>query len=159
MATSYSCNVGKALGSPKVHCLRIIQLLEYSKNQTLCIAYAHQLSHLAEDNVPLDDSQYDSRLVKSCLTPVLNKWLTYDLFHQTKNDWGNLESWCKRSIWQNHSSTCTFSNMPPWNDCQSGTQAWTNLEFNSALCTDRTWYLITNLSLHSCTTSLWCRSR
>jgi len=37
-----------------------------------------------EDNDMMVDMQYGSRPSKMCLSPVINKVLTYDIVHQTK---------------------------------------------------------------------------
>lgn len=78
-------------GSPKIHRLRIIQLLESDKNQALRILYALPLLYFAEDTDQLHDIQYGSRPGRMCISPVLNKTLSYDLMRQTKRTGATLD--------------------------------------------------------------------
>jgi hypothetical protein len=74
----------KEPGNPKIHCLRIIALIESDYNQSQRILLARRLSHHMEDINLIPDMQYGSRPGKLCISPVLNKQLTNDIIHQTK---------------------------------------------------------------------------
>jgi hypothetical protein len=74
----------KEPGNPKLHRLRIIALIESDYNQFQCILIACRLTHHLEDNNIIPDMQYGSRPGKLCISPVLNKQLSHDIIHQTK---------------------------------------------------------------------------
>jgi hypothetical protein len=53
-------------------------------NQSQCILIARRLSHRMEEMNLIPEMQYGSRPGKLCISPVLNKQLTYDIVRQTK---------------------------------------------------------------------------
>jgi hypothetical protein len=71
-------------GTPKQHHLRIVALLESDYNQSQRILIARRLSHHLEDFAMIPDMQYGSRPSKMCVSPVINKVLSYDIIRQTK---------------------------------------------------------------------------
>jgi len=71
-------------GQPRQHRLRIVALLESDYNQSQRILLARPLSHHMEDAGMLPEMQYGSRPSKLCVSPVINKVLSYDLVRQTK---------------------------------------------------------------------------
>jgi hypothetical protein len=72
-------------GNPKQHRLSVIALVESDYNQLQRILVARPMNHHLEDKgIMLPDIQYGSRSERQCISPVLNKVLTYDLVRQTK---------------------------------------------------------------------------
>jgi hypothetical protein len=71
-------------GQPRQHRLRIVALLESDYNQSQRILLARPLSHHMEDEQMLPPMQYGSRPSKMCISPVLNKVVSYDVVRQTK---------------------------------------------------------------------------
>jgi len=71
-------------GYPKQHRLRIVALLESDCNQSQRILVARWLTHHLEDFQMIPDMQCRSCPSKMCISPVINKVLSYDLVHQTK---------------------------------------------------------------------------
>jgi hypothetical protein len=74
----------KEAGNPKQHRLRIVALLESDYNQSQRILVARRLSHHMEDHALIPEMQYGSRPSKMCVSPVLNKVISYDIVRQTK---------------------------------------------------------------------------
>jgi len=74
----------KEAGNPKQHRLRIVALLESDYNQSQRILVARRLSHHMEDHGLIPEMQYGSRPSKMCVSPVLNKVISYDIVRQTK---------------------------------------------------------------------------
>jgi hypothetical protein len=74
----------KEPGNPKLHRLRIIALIENDFNQSQRILIARRLTHTLEDHKLVPDMQYGSRPGKLCITPALNKQLSFDIIRQTK---------------------------------------------------------------------------
>jgi len=71
-------------GNPKQHRLRIVALLESDYNQSQRILLARRVSHHMEDKGIMPKMQHGSRPSKMCISPVLNKVLSFDLVRQTK---------------------------------------------------------------------------
>ena len=71
-------------GQPRQHRLRIVALLESDYNQSQRIVLARRLAHHMEDFQMVPDMQYGSRPGKLCISPVLNKVISYDVIRQTK---------------------------------------------------------------------------
>jgi hypothetical protein len=87
----------KEVGNPKVHWLQIVALLESDFNQSHWILIACRLSHHMEDNSMVPDMQHGSRPSKMCISPVINKVLTYNIVCQTKVSGAFIEHdaiWC-----------------------------------------------------------------
>jgi hypothetical protein len=73
----------KEPGNPKQHRLRIVALLESDYNQSQRILLARRLIHHMEDANLMHDMQYGSRPSRMCISPVLNKVLSFDIVRQT----------------------------------------------------------------------------
>jgi hypothetical protein len=69
----------KILGVVRSNKLRIIQLLEADLNQVLRIAFSRNISKLAKNNKGIISHQQYGRARATCMTPVLNKLLTFQL--------------------------------------------------------------------------------
>jgi hypothetical protein len=66
--------------------LRIIQLLEADLNQVLRIAFARNIVKMAKNNKGIiSNHQYD-RAHATCMTPVINKLLTFQLLIQKRTE-------------------------------------------------------------------------
>jgi hypothetical protein len=74
----------KEPGNPKQHRLQIVALLESDYNQLQRILLARRLIHHMEDAKLMHDMQYGSRPSRMCISPVLNKVLSFDIVRQTK---------------------------------------------------------------------------
>jgi hypothetical protein len=71
-------------GQPRQHRFRIVALLESDYNQSQQILSARPLSHHMEDEQMMPPMQFGSRPSKMCISPMLNKVVSYDLVRQTK---------------------------------------------------------------------------
>jgi hypothetical protein len=74
----------KEPGNSKQHRLRIVALLESDFNQSQWILLAQRLTHHMEDAALMSEMQYGSRPSKMCISPVINKVVSFDLVRQTK---------------------------------------------------------------------------
>jgi hypothetical protein len=80
MATGNRHHVGENPGVPRINKLKIIQLLESDLNQVLRSAFAQNISKLAQDTPGIISEHQYGLSHQMCLTPVLNKLLTVQLF-------------------------------------------------------------------------------
>jgi hypothetical protein len=76
----------KIPGVPRINKLRIIQLIEADLNQVLRSAFALNISKLAQDTPGIIIEHQYGRSHQTCLTPVLNKFLTVQLLIQKKTN-------------------------------------------------------------------------
>jgi hypothetical protein len=73
----------KIPGVPRIDQLRIIQLLEANLNQVLRSAFARNISKLAQETSGIISEHQYGRSHQTCLTPILNKLLTVQLFNNS----------------------------------------------------------------------------
>jgi hypothetical protein len=66
--------------------LRIIQLLEADLNQVLRIAFARNITKLAKNNKGITSDHQYGRAHATCMTPVLNTFLTAQLLIQKRTE-------------------------------------------------------------------------
>jgi hypothetical protein len=74
----------KIPGASRSDKLRIIQLLEADLNQVLRIAFARNIGRLAKEHEGIISKHLYGWAHKTCMTPVLNKLLTFQLIIQKK---------------------------------------------------------------------------
>jgi hypothetical protein len=74
----------KVPGIPRSDKLRIIQPLEVDLNQVLRITFAINITRLAKDHEGIISEHQYGRAHKMCMTPVINKLLTIQIFIQKK---------------------------------------------------------------------------
>jgi hypothetical protein len=65
---------------------RIIQLLEADLNQVICIAFARNITKLAKEHSGIISEHQYGRANKTCMTPVLNKLITFQLHIQKRTE-------------------------------------------------------------------------
>jgi hypothetical protein len=82
----------KKQGDRRVHRLRIVALQESDFNQSNRLLIGRPLLHHLEDTQELPSIQYGSRPSKMCLTPVLNKVLTYEIHRYNKRPLAYIEN-------------------------------------------------------------------
>lgn len=83
---SMNIMVEKDKGSPKIHQLRIIQLLEADFNFALHVLFGKRMIQFVDKYCGLNESQYGSRPGKLCQSVVINKILTYDILRMTQKN-------------------------------------------------------------------------
>jgi hypothetical protein len=74
----------KVPGIPRSDKLRIIQFLEANLNQVLRIAFARNITRLAQDHQGIISEHQYGRAHKTCMTPVLDKLLKIQILIQKK---------------------------------------------------------------------------
>jgi hypothetical protein len=65
---------------------RIIQLLEADLNQVICIAFARNITKLAKEHSGVVSEHQYGRANKTCMAPVLNKLITFQLHIQKRTE-------------------------------------------------------------------------
>jgi hypothetical protein len=76
----------KVPGVVRSNKLRIIQLIEADLNQVLRIAFARNITRLANTHEGVISNHQYGRSHKTCISPVLNKLLTIQLLIQKKTN-------------------------------------------------------------------------
>ena len=74
----------KNKGSPKIHRLQIIQILEFDLNLVYRIIWSSKLTHYAEEARAITDEAYEARPGRRVISAVLNKVIFYDLFRKMR---------------------------------------------------------------------------
>jgi hypothetical protein len=77
----------KVPGIPRPDKLIIVQLLEADLNQVLRIAFARNITRLAKDHEGIISEHQYGRAHKTCMTPMLNKFLTIQIIIEKKVEW------------------------------------------------------------------------
>ena len=77
--------IEKDKGSPKLHRLRVIQLLEADLNFCLGLVFRKRMMGFATKHCGLNESQYGSKGGHLCHSAILNKVLTYDILRLKKD--------------------------------------------------------------------------
>jgi hypothetical protein len=76
----------KITGVIRTNKLRIIQLLESYLNQVLRSAFARNISKLAQDKYGIISEYQYERSQRTCISPILNKWLTSQILIQKRTN-------------------------------------------------------------------------
>jgi hypothetical protein len=96
METSSGCHAWKVPRISRSNKLRIIQLLEANLNQVLMIAFARNITRLMKERAGIISEHQYGRAHKTCMTHVLNKLLTIQLWIQKIEGilFDNNAKWC-----------------------------------------------------------------
>jgi hypothetical protein len=79
-------------GQPRCHCLRIVVLFESDFNRSKRILMARKLSHHIEDHQMVPDMQYGSRPGRYSQSAALQKVLSHDIVHLTRQTGAYMEN-------------------------------------------------------------------
>ena len=74
----------KDKGSPKIHRLRIIQILEFDLNLVYTAIWSNKLIQHAEQAGAIVDKAYDARSGRRAISAVLNKVISYNLYRKLR---------------------------------------------------------------------------
>ena len=77
--------IEKDKGSPKLHRLRVIQLLEADLNFCLSLVFGKRMMKFATQYCGLSENQYGSKGGHICQSAIMNKVLTYGILRIKKN--------------------------------------------------------------------------